>query len=171
MGADTLHSQLEALREGDEAIASELADLDAKLREWLEAMRSGQARLVAVLTRSDSGESEHATDDPMAAGTEPTPDESTERRQRLFQTETPSVGVQEPVGAFAADEPTTEEPVSSADDEALLAELDEETAKLVRLKRRMSGKRRGVRELLEEIRTERKPAAPRENQRSHWWRR
>jgi len=69
----------------------------------------------------------------------------------------------------AAAEPTrsAEAPSAVDPDAALLAELDPETAKRVRMLRRLSGGTRSVRELIDEARANQ--SAPKEQKKS-WWR-
>jgi hypothetical protein len=70
-------------------------------------------------------------------------------------------------------QPKNESPKESSglteEDEALLAELDEKTAMLIQVKRRLSNNTRGVRELLEELKAERKRGEGR-TKHSQWWR-
>lgn len=82
--------------------------------------------------------------------------------------------------AVVPDEPTpVDEPPMSADgtrpgspedDEALLATLDEQTLAAIRVKRRLGGTRRSVRELLEEIQCEKPAVKDKPQQRKSWWR-
>ncbi len=71
-------------------------------------------------------------------------------------------------------EPEASAPESGADseedDEALLAQLDEETAKMIRVKRRLCNNQRSVRELLAEVQREEPPAEGHSQQRKQWWR-
>jgi hypothetical protein len=88
----------------------------------------------------------------------------------MFGTVTSTAGVEAdqlpPEGDAGADERPAPE-----DDEALLAGLDEETAKLIRVKQRLSGGTQSVRELLEQVQTEHDPKLDKPQQRSRWWRR
>ena len=56
------------------------------------------------------------------------------------------------------------------DDEALLASLDEQTQAAIRVKRRLCGNRRSVRELLEDIQREKPAEQSKPQQRKSWWR-
>jgi hypothetical protein len=195
MGVDTLNKQLGALREGDEAVAGMLSELDARLSEWLSAMRAGQATVLAGLARVDgprvepASTEETASEPALAAPTEtslesgndvpgppdaPPPAQSEPRTQRpkgMFETPVP-IGPAEPLAEPELPaEPARDGPSSLEEDEALLAQLDEKTASLIRVKRRLSNNSRSVQELLEEIRAEQKPTKPRTKQRSQWWRR
>jgi hypothetical protein len=212
MGADTIDKQLGALREGDESIAGALSELDAKLTEWLSAMRAGQAAIVTGLAPpgtdaaqpvpGGAGASEAASTGagapPAPTSSEadvPTPSESevvsqpgadtrTRRGSGMFDTPVRfgdgeesgncngQSGKDDGTGAGAGQIAAGPSELGlGEDDEALLAELDEETASAVRVKRRLSNNQRSVRELLEEIRAERKVADDQGRPRTQWWRR
>lgn len=85
----------------------------------------------------------------------------------MFQGATPADATEaEPPPPVEAEERPAED-----DDEALLAGLDEETVKLIRVKQRLSGGKLSVRELLEQLPAERKSEAAKPQQRNRWWRR
>lgn len=58
---------------------------------------------------------------------------------------------------------------SKEDDEALLASLDPETAKAIRIMRRLSFEKKSVRELLEEYKATNSGPGPADNQKKSWW--
>ncbi|MEP0841635.1 MAG: hypothetical protein HRF43_02860, partial [Phycisphaerae bacterium] len=59
-------------------------------------------------------------------------------------------------------------PAADADDEALLASLDHETAKAIRVMRRVSFEKKSVRQLLEEYQAS-KTASASEPKKKAWW--
>ena len=101
---------------------------------------------------------------------EPEPSAPGDRDSGMFWTVTSAAGV-EPDQPPPAGDAEADEPPGPEDDEALLAGLDEETAKLIRVKQRLSGGRQSVRELLKQVRTEHKPKLDQPQQRNRWWRR
>jgi hypothetical protein len=196
MAVDTLDKQLAALRDGDQTIADALATLETKLEAWLSAMRDGQASIAAALKEVDGLENSEVTADlhaappstpaeePSAPAEEPPivqdapdrvpesqPEATAERSHGLFQTPVRAGPVTEADAHELEPEDQAVEQAPPEDDEALLAELDEETATLIRVKRRLSNNTRSVRELLDEMRTERDPGRGKPQQRTRWWRR
>ena len=212
MGADTVEKQLGALREGDETIAGALSELDAKLTEWLSALRAGQAAVVtglappgadAAQTVPGGAAASEAASTGAGVPVAPAPWEAeagapsesdvvgqpgagaqTPRGSGMFDTPVRGGGGEESEsckgqsgkdnGTGAGAGQTAAGPSESGlgeDDEALLAELDEETASAIRVKRRLSNNQRSVRELLEEIRAERKMVDDQAQPRTQWWRR
>jgi hypothetical protein len=89
----------------------------------------------------------------------------------MFQTSVPIRGVPKPERPKPADASESGAPAFSKEDEELLAELDEETARLIRVRRRLCNNERSVRELLDELQGEREPDETRQQQRNRWWRR
>ena len=201
MGVDAVDKQLGALREGDEAVANALRELDARLTEWLSAVRAGQAAIVAGLggavepaeeielppaaspedPKADAtGEvHEHAAGEAGAGEGEPAvakADEHSEQPQGARRGRRGGL-FERPVapgGADPAEEPEDDAaaaPGTTEEEEALLAELDEETASAIRVKRRLCNNKRSVQQLLEEIRAEQKAAKGKTPQRTQWWRR
>jgi len=199
MGADTIEKQLGALREGDETIAGALSELDAKLTEWLSALRAGQVAVVTGLEPPGADAAQTVPGGAAASEAASTgagaPSESevagqpgagarTRRGSGMFDTPVRVGGGEESGncnGQSGKDDGTgagagqiaagPSELGLGEDDEALLAELDEETATAIRVKRRLSNNQRSVRELLEEIRAERKAADDQGRPRTQWWRR
>ena len=90
----------------------------------------------------------------------------------MFQTTVPIRGVPKPERRKPADGTEASGSASLEEDEALLAELDEETARQIRVKRRLCNNERSVRELLDELQGEHEPGETRsQQQRNRWWRR
>ncbi|MBU0637572.1 MAG: hypothetical protein KKB50_01805 [Planctomycetes bacterium] len=191
-----MDKQLATLRDGDDSIAGALAGVETQLAAWLSAMREGQAAIVAGLRPIDpvgeptvtpvsqaappptpSDETKEPVTEKPAAVNEPDsvgvsePGQAAPRSSRLFQTPVPRGG------GIKADDRAPEvvagadgQP-SQEDDEALLAQLDEETASLIRVKRRLGSNKRSVRELLDELRAGHEPGGAKSQQRTRWWRR
>jgi|GEM_PF-6979422 len=149
MDAATVGQRIAALLAGDNLLQTRLAEVEAKFDAWLVAMSAGQCLLREALGRARASEPKGIAEPrpvapPAAPGTAPT------------SVLTPS----EPTGL--GDDAVTD------DDERLLATLDSDTANAIRVKRRLCGERRSVRELLEEIQAARAGKAP---ARKRWWRR
>lgn len=194
MIAETVDKQLGTLREGDEALAGMLTELDARLREWLSAMRAGQAVVVAGLTQADESDTggdqagdaaseipssgQNAAPSAADSETKGAPDIDTQpqavvrpgRGKGMFQTPPPVGAPERPVVPKPDDVKAPDSSSSAEEDEALLAQLDEKTAMLIQVKRRLSNNTRGVRELIEELQAERKRGEGRTKQHSQWWR-
>ncbi len=178
MKNEALEKQLSALREGDQVIADKLGELDDQLAAWMTAMRAGQTVIVdglADLAARVTGPTEPTeTRDPEA---EPPGDVATDAsREATGQDAVDEDPVDDEIGLFESPVLPTEQPepaglTQQEEDEALLAELDTETATLIRVKRRLSNKPRSVRELLEEIRAEQGRAQTEKKETSRWWRR
>ena len=171
----------------DGVIERALTELDAKLSTWLDAMRAAArtrcepASAVAEVAPAPDVTPEPAAravepEEPVAPEAEVAPDgpagevapEASEAvapaATRLMQGTRPAPVDEPPVTAGA-------EPVSAEEDEALLASLDEKTRAAVLIRRRLYGKTKSVRELLDDIsrlglaQDESKPQSKR------WWRR
>jgi len=113
-----------------------------------------------------------AVDSKPACDEEPEPTQQPAPGGGMFQTTVPIRGVPKPERPKPADGAEAGGSASSEEDEALLAELDEETARLIRVKRRLCNNERSVRELLDELQGERESGEPRsqQQQRNRWWR-
>lgn len=150
MDTEVVKAKLGALHQGDENVTEMLSTLDTQLQAWMTSMRSGQALIVAALKRYEQLAEEDARMRELPAEPEPA------KRSRMFQT---SETDEQPAKAAPAGKVYQPDPVAPAvenDDEALLATLDEETLNQIRIRRRLSGKQRGVRELLAEIEEQRR---------------
>jgi len=176
MGETTVQERMAALRTDDGLIEGAVAELDTKLAAWLAAMREGQTALTGGVGRSSAATNEDARLERAIAGS-PEQHQGTAVRHgsKLFEGQVPAVTV------AGRDRPISETPTlpsrdevscsEDEDDEALLASLDAQTASAIRVKRRLADNRRSVRELLEEIRSERPPGEATDSQRTGWWRR
>lgn len=139
MDANTVDNQVAALRD-DDSINKALAELDSRLSAWLAAVQAGQAALLSDADR--------------IAAAEPTQDSDSRRGAGLFEGRVPELDPEHDQQGPALP-PVSEDspPATTEEDEALLTALDAETANAVRVKRRLTGNRRSVRELLEELRS------------------
>lgn len=83
----------------------------------------------------------------------------------------PAAGVVEPLAAACTEEAPAAVPSQVEDDEALLASLDEGTAKAIRVMRRLSDTRKSVRQLLAEYETSKSHQAKDQPTKRSWWKR
>ncbi len=150
MDTTTFQNQLAILGADARALGERLAELDAKLGAFLTAVHAGQSALLTLARRVAPNavrpKGGSALTVRSVGGTTPQPEPASVSDR--------SPGRPEPTGSTsgaAAARPA----VDSAADEALLRELDTQTANIIRVRRRLSGGRRSVRELLEEYRAAR----------------
>jgi ElaB/YqjD/DUF883 family membrane-anchored ribosome-binding protein len=138
MNADKADKQVVALQ-ADDSIDKALAELDSRLSAWLSAVQAGQAALLNAADR--------------IVGDKPAQSSGPRGAAKLFEGQVPGLAPEHD-RQMPALRPASEDgvPTMTEEDEALLASLDAETANLVRVKRRLAGNRRSVRELLEELR-------------------
>ncbi len=139
MDAATIDKRIAALLAGDDLLQTRLAEVEAKFDAWLTAMSAGQNLLREAVRCLRKA--------PGSAVTEPLSAESP-----TATPESQSLGVVPGV----------------VDDERLLETLDPDTANAIRVKRRLCGDKRSVRELLEEVQAARAGKPP---PRKRWWRR
>jgi hypothetical protein len=139
MNAEKADKQVVALR-ADDSIDKALAELDSRLSAWLSAVQAGQAALLNAADRIVGGKPAQSSGSRGAA--------------KLFEGQVPGLAPEHD-RQMPALRPAPEDsvPAMTEEDEALLASLDAETANLVRVKRRLAGNRKSVRELLEELRS------------------
>ena len=156
-----IEQRLQALRESAPQVDQQLADLDEKLAQWLAAMQAGQDAMIAGVRELPVAEVA-APPPPQPA---PEPDPEPEPVAMFAVNETPEASAPETADTTAA--PQADADGTEEDDEALLAELDEETATQVRVRRRLTGRRRSIRELIEEVQAEK--ANEPETKKSSWW--
>jgi hypothetical protein len=127
-----------ALPRDDGSLAQALGALEAKLSGWVAAMRETQAlllrgaKIIAPEPQKLEGAALFVRD-----GSTPRAASSADEAPRR----PPAIKTEPPPATQAVD----------AEDEALLQSLDPETANFIRVKRRLTGNRRSVRELLEEF--------------------
>lgn len=155
MDTTVLATQLSTLQADDGTLRQRLADLDAKLNRWLATVDTAQATL-----RSLARFGPPAREAPTA----------------------PAVTVATPIRAAAAATtvsdateattvPLAAPAVESSSDEELLAGVEPHVAHAIRVKRRLSGGTRSVRELLEEYRGTPAQEPTKTAERRGWWRR
>lgn len=202
MDTTALDKQLAALRADDERIAAQLASVDAKLTEWSDLVRQVQAALNAgMLTpaapsdvapppppaaeqRATAPEASPAAPEPPPAEPEMPPeappvtaDEPTAPPASEPLAVTPTEEAPAPATPAAAEPPPAQSapPAAEEDDEQLLASLDPDLAKAIRVKRRLTGNRKSIRELLDEMAPDRKKpgkdAGGAASKQKRWWRR
>ncbi len=132
-----IQRRFEELRSGDAEIASALSDMHERFASWLSEMQG-----VDELLRRALGDKERRGRAPLLSG-----------RERLLTSAAPGmVEAPEPPAPAPAD--ADESAAGNDEDEALLATLDVQIAERIRVKRRLSGNRRPVRELLAELEAE-----------------
>ncbi len=166
MDTTAVDKRIAELRADDDQLRSHLTQLDEKLTIFIAAIRDGQANLRATRARADVA----APPAPVAEATT-----STNETQRSVASRGMFAGGAPPKAEPAAEMPRSEvpeEPAVSAEDEALLAGLDPKAANAIRVKRRLTGYRKSVRELLEEMQeTGAGDSANTANKGKKWWRR
>jgi len=163
MDTTTLQNRLLALQAEDGALERRLAEMDVKLRSWLEAVRASHAALLQWARAMPSVVVRDAQTESAA------PAERAQRPDAKPATDTARPPRPEPEPVSAGEPPTPTPGLPS--DEDFLRTLDPETAKAIRVKRRLSNGRRSVQELLEEYRSVQKPEASKPAERRGWWRR
>ncbi len=184
----------------DGGIAQALSQLDAQLDEWIGALRDGVATMAEVARQPAPDlqfpEPEPAPEpEPVQAAPEPAPPVEVAPEQPVVEpvAEAPTIEVPavtetkpakkrgrkpaKPKTKQAEPEPSAEPtPIGEGEDpdEALLDSLDPDTAKAIRVKRRLTGNKRSVRELLDELEGEsgkrRRKSSESDSQRKGWWR-
>ena len=170
MDTTTLQNQLVALRADDGVLEQRLSELDVKLAKWLAALEAGQAALRElarkVLPSAVPRETPFRLVEPAAPveAIKPSPAPVVEEPPRPL----PDVDA-------AATAAKQESRKAAEEDDALLETLDPETARAIRVKRRLTRGKRRVRELLEEHRAAQAqapaPAPAKTPERRGWWRR
>lgn len=158
MNVSDLQHRISAIRADEAAVQDALSSLRGSLDEWLEAM-SGVHDLLANAASAAAGEKPRK---PLVAsgglvtaeGVAPAAPEKS-----LFSSPVRPVQVEE--------KPEVSDPVSDEEDQALLESLDADTAGAIRVRRRLSGGRKSIRDLLAEIQAEKK--SPDQSQKKGWW--
>ena len=180
----------------DGAIQRAFEQLDAQMSTWLAAMErahgalqaepareagpadravaSAPAELVAVQPAAPPAALEAVPEPEVNAAPEPVAPEAADPGAgsvpRIPAAETRAdIQATPPPGAPVA--APAEAPRSPNDDEALLATLDEETAKAIRVMRRLSMNQKSVRQLLEEYQSGNGGQAAAAADKKSWWRR
>ncbi len=176
MGETTVQERMAALRTDDGLIDGAVAELDTKLAAWLAAMKERQAALPDDGARPSAAPPEDTSlGRPAAGGSDLGQDVAGRSASKLFRGQVPTatvVGYHRQASEAPAALPTDEAAApEDEDDEVLLACLDAETASAIQVKRRLTGNKRSVRELLDEIRLEHPTAKQTDSERTRWWRR
>jgi hypothetical protein len=159
-------TELPALPPANEDIRLALAEVDARLSAWVAAMTAAHA---ALAERSCA--QTVAAQPPVQQAPAPPKAETVPAERAPV---TPVVSP-EPQPEPEPEPETRQAPAPAADhsreeDEALLASLDPETAKAIRVMRRLSFEKKSVRELLEEYTQSGQPQEKAEQrQRKSWW--
>ncbi|MBI5863610.1 MAG: hypothetical protein HZB38_03695 [Planctomycetes bacterium] len=150
-----LQVRLCAIRADEAAIREALDGTAASLDQWLGEMNQVHDLLARAVAAVDKGRK------PLISGPAPAP-AATGHETALF---TGNARIGKPVEEQAAPSAT-----SAEEDAALLASLDPETAEAVQLRRRLFGARKSLREIVDEVRADKKPAAPNPpQQKKGWW--
>ncbi len=191
MNALDLNERCQSLSADDHELQRELDGLDEQLRAWLTAVQG--LRLVPVQTElGESAPREKPAGKAVAAKPEAEP--PPERAEPAADVTAGPVAEEPAKGAGpAADEPAksagpaadesaksaapAEPAADNSEDEALLAELAPEVANAVRVKRRLTGNRRSIRELIAEVEAARRgprerearASSPPRPKRLQWW--
>lgn len=159
----------------DGSIEQALAEVNAKLAVWSDAMNRAQTALsgTAEPGSSPGAEAQTAQDRAAQAHLVKTREPKSSPRECPDPRDTGGEGLD----PQAADEPEDsslcgpEQPAQppAEDDEALLQSLDTETANAIRIQRRLSPNKRSVRELLEEYEATRSSTAVTGEGKRSWW--
>lgn len=171
-----------------EDIRQALAEVEARLSAWSAAMAAIHAEFAGT-----PGAAPPAAEPPAIAAAEPPapapkPAEPEPATAAVAAAPAETTGLEEPSATMSPEEPAEParqvksarragreapapppRPVISEEDEALLASLDPETAKAIRVMRRLSDQQKSVRELLEEYMNIRSSQDPAEQRRKSWW--
>jgi hypothetical protein len=159
---DEIAVRLSRAREEGAGLDSALSSLREKWQEWTTAMAAAQEVLCQVVeARGGRSVSRTLLTEPVAPVVE-APGESIIEPEPMPANSSPPVSEKE----VPQELPQSE---SSAEDEQLLATLDEETANAIRVKRRMDGNRRSVREWLAEMRAAKSSPGRGQGKKSGWW--
>lgn len=141
--------------EDDGKLQQALAELDSKLAAWSGAIHHAQSTLKeAALSKETPAPSEPVMPKVQAPAPSPVVEKTVKVQEPPPPAEVPAAG-----------------PVSAEEDEALLATLDPETAKRIQVLRRLSGKNKSVRELIEQHHLTTSPSSPAQTNHKGFWRR
>jgi hypothetical protein len=187
---------LKTLPPEDDRIDQALRELDAKLDAWAQTILDTEAGLKALSSSTSSGESGEVAiaDDAKSNITENEIETQPLAENTLLNDAAPEKAEPEivdeiPLNLEKPSEPqqpmaqsplimesVAAEPVESdstkEEDEALLATLDPDTLKKIQVLRRLTSKKRSVRELIEQVKASASGApAPVENKKKSFWRR
>lgn len=157
MNVSDLQTRISAIRADEAAVQEALSGFQTAMDAWLVAMTG-----VHDLLASAAGVVSAEPPEPLIVGsglvtTESLPPPPAEKS--MFSS---------PVRPLPAKvEPQVSDPAHDEEEQALMESLDAETASAIRVRRRLSGGRKSVRDLLSEIQSEKKP--PDQSQKKGWW--
>lgn len=178
---------LEAVRGGQSALIEAWRELESVCEasssaEPVETTTVDEVRndesTITEITKTEVTAEKAATVNEATAATEPagitaeSTAETKTRRSReggLFK-RAEAEPAEETAGQSSSGKAGEDAGVTQEDEEALLASLDEQTLAAVRVKRRLYGKQRSLREILDEVRREKPAAKDKPPQRKSWWR-
>ncbi len=167
-----LKARQEALAQAEEKLHQQ-AESQAKIAEELEARAAAQAQTAEALEKQAQSQAAfHAQLEERAAALGQQPPAAMPASEPLaWNSENVSKHIR--VYGDLAKEPEEQEPQAesqeASEDEQLLASLDPETAKAIRVMRRMRGDKKSVRELLEQYQGA--PTTKAESSKKSWFRR
>lgn len=169
ISADELQERLAALQADGAAIQTALSGMENSLNAWFDAMSGVHDVLARAATQADRGRRSLVTVSSPAPVEGVAPEKSPARLAT-------SVPAMPPATTPAAEPEPAELSATEEEEKALLDSLDAETARQVHVRRRLSGHSKSVRELVDEIRAEKKggaPSADRQQQQQQpkkgWW--
>lgn len=157
MNVSELQDRISAIRADEAAVQDALSGFQNALDAWLTAM-TGVHDLLAAASAAASGTPAKplvVSGGLVTAEAAPAPPVE----KSMFSSPVRPV--------FAQEAPSTAEPISDEEEQALLDSLDEETAGAIRVRRRLSGGRKSVRDLLAEIQSEHRTQD--QSQKKGWW--
>jgi hypothetical protein len=158
MNVSELQDRISAIRADEAAVQDALSGFQSALEAWLTAM-TGVHDLLASASAAASGTPQKPL---VVSGglvtAEAAPPPAPAEKSMFSSPVRPVIAEEEPSPAA--------EPVSDEEEQALLDALDDETASAIRVRRRLSGGRKSVRDLLAEIQREGKPD---QSQKKGWW--
>ena len=159
MNVSELQDRISAIRADEAAVQDALSGFQSALEAWLTAM-AGVHDLLAAASSAAGG----APPKPLVVSgglvtAETAPPPAPVEKSMFSSPVRPVMTPDQP--------PAAVEPASDEDEQALLDSLDAETANAIRVRRRLSGGRKSVRDLLAEIQSEKK--SPDQSQKKGWW--
>lgn len=168
MNATEIQERLSALQADGQAIKDALGGMEATFSHWFAAMSGINDLLAKSAALTDKGRRSLVT-----TGS-PTPVDAAAVEKPAAKLATGISHV--PVAPVAAPEspPVAEQSAAEQEEKALLDSLDPETARQVHVRRRLSGHSKSVRELVDEIRSEKgikgvSSPADKQQQKKGWW--
>jgi hypothetical protein len=159
MNVSELQHRISAIRADEAAVSDALSGFQSALEAWLTAM-AGVHDLLAAASSAAAGTPQRPLVVPGGLVTAESAPPPAPVEKSMFSSPVRPV--------MTRDEPRAgAEPGSDEEEQALLDSLDDETASAIRVRRRLSGGRKSVRDLLAEIQSEKK--SPDQSQKKGWW--